>query len=94
MIKVDLKELKKYQQVPKINFYPIKRKGNLVYLVKKLEIGTGEIITDGIYRYDIKIKSLNRIDYGEHTKNPHKYEMFVPADMQSINIIDDQDYLV
>ncbi|MBS6062453.1 hypothetical protein [Criibacterium bergeronii] len=94
MIKVDLKELKKYQQVPKINFYPIKRKDNLVYLVKKLEIGTGEIITDGIYRYDIKIKSLNRIDYGEHTKNPHKYEMFVPADMQSINIIDDQDYLV
>lgn len=93
MIKIDLSGIKNNQQVPKIDFYPIKVDSDTVYLVKKLETGTGDVITDGIYKYELSTKELLRIDSGLHTKAPYNYDMFVPSEQESLQIIRECDFL-
>lgn len=87
---IDIKEIIKGQDVPKITYRPIKSMEDRIYF-EKVQGLVDEEWTEGIYRYDTLSKDLTRVDQGEHKSDPSLFDIEVPGSYEDVLAVKDMD---
>ncbi len=85
---IDIKEIIKGQDVPKIAYRPIKSMRDRIYF-EKVQGLVDEEWTEGIYRYETSSKKLSRIDEGEHQSDPSLFDIEVPSSYEDVLAVKD-----
>lgn len=89
---IDLKDITKGQDVPKIAYRPIKALEDRIYF-EKVQGTLEEEWTEGIYRFDLEDKALTRIDTGRHEQDPSLYDIDVPGSYEDVLVMKSMDYI-
>lgn len=80
---IDLNRLIKGQEIPRIQYRPLKVMEDRIYVEKIME-GLDRYWADGIYRYDLATEVLRRVDQGIQVKYPSRYEMDLPSSYEDV----------
>lgn len=102
----NLKYLNSSQEVPKILYKPISITDDNIYF-EKLIIGMEDTWSEGIWEYDKKNHTINRLDKGHHAENVQLYDFDTPVNFLSRDVegskeqlyfatiteIDEEDYI-
>lgn len=80
---INLNDLTKGQEIPRIKYRPIKVLSDRVYF-EKISEGRYQYWNDGIYRYDIDTDLLKRVDEGIQREYPLTFDVEVPASYEDV----------
>lgn len=80
---INLNHLTKGQEIPKIQYRPVKALADRVYF-EKISEGHRHYWSDGIYRYDIAEDRMLRIDKGIQEEYPAMFDIEVPSSYEDV----------
>ena len=94
MEKIDLRILKNYQQLPKVNIKAVKVMQDRIYFLKYISDGKYRQYLEGIYCYYEADEKIIRVDNGFHTRDPKRFYLFVPISDEDLLSFSNMNYIV
>ena len=94
MEKIDLRILKNYQQLPKVNIKAVKVMQDRIYFLKYISDGKYRQYLEGIYCYYKADEKIIRVDSGFHTRDPKRFYLFVPVSDEDLLSFSNMNYIV
>jgi len=92
--KIDLRILKNYQQLPKVNIKAVKVMQDRIYFLKYISDGKYRQYLEGIYCYYEADEKIIRVDNGFHTRDPKRFYLFVPVSDEDLLSFSNMNYIV
>ncbi len=94
MEKIDLRILKNYQQLPKVNIKAVKVMQDRIYFLKYISDGKYRQYLEGIYCYYKADEKIIRVDNGFHTRDSKRFYLFVPVSDEDLLSFSNMNYIV